>query len=107
LILDFSAFIEQIYSRITMERVQPQYNDGLEVDHYQGMEVHEYGGMDVNPYPGAGGDGSNEKVVFSASTDAQIYNEDAGSRLHRDLKTRQICMIALGGALGTGLLINT
>jgi amino acid transporter len=36
-----------------------------------------------------------------------VYEEDLGSRLHRGLKTRQICMIALGGALGTGLLINT
>jgi hypothetical protein len=92
---------------IAMERVQPQYSDGLETDPYQGMEVHEYGGMEVNPYPGAGNNSSEEKVAFSSTADAQIYDEDSGSRLHRELKTRQICMIALGGALGTGLLINT
>ena len=90
-----------------MERAQPRYDDGLEMDHYQGMEVHEYGGMVVGPHPGARADGSDEKMAFSSATHAQVYDEDPGSRLHRDLKTRQICMIALGGALGTGLLINT
>ena len=67
-----------------------------------------YGGMEVNPY------GNNNQYGNSASDTgsekappANVYEEDMRSRLHRDLKTRQIAMIALGGALGTGLLINT
>jgi yeast amino acid transporter len=89
-----------------MERVTPQYDQGLEMHPYQGMEVHEYGGMDVNEYRGPGGDEGEEKQAFSSANDIYVYNEDPRSRLHRDLKTRQISMIALGGALGTGLLIN-
>lgn len=33
--------------------------------------------------------------------------EDAGHSLHRGLQARQITMIAIGGALGTGLIIGT
>jgi len=87
------------------------YDDGLElapVVHYQGIEVHEvhdaYGGMEANQYPGNASDAGSEKASFPT---AHVYEEDLHSRLHRDLKTRQIAMIALGGALGTGLLINT
>ncbi|KAE9373203.1 dicarboxylic amino acid permease [Stipitochalara longipes BDJ] len=50
-------------------------------------------------------DDTSEKPALHEET--YVYNEDPRSRLHRDLKTRQIAMIALGGALGTGLLINT
>ena len=89
-----------------MERATPLYDHWLEMHPYQGMEVHEYGGMDVNEYRGPGGTEGEEKQAFSSSNDVYVYNEDPRSRLHRDLKTRQISMIALGGALGTGLLIN-
>jgi len=69
------------------------------------MEIHSYNGMEVNTFPGHGSDDGSQKPAFQ--TDTNIYEEDPRSRLHRDLKTRQISMIALGGALGTGLLINT
>jgi amino acid transporter len=88
-----------------MERVPNRYDDGLELHPYQGMEVHEYEGMTANRYPGGS---SEEKEPLDAAIPLDnVYEEDLGSRLHRGLKTRQICMIALGGALGTGLLINT
>jgi amino acid transporter len=95
-----------------------RYEDGLEMNHFEGMEVHQYPqqshqrpqshdyhGMEVHNYPGNDADDTSEKPALHEET--FIYNEDPGSRLHRDLKTRQIAMIALGGALGTGLLINT
>jgi amino acid transporter len=107
-----------------------RYDDGLEMSHYQGMEVHQndgyqgmevhrnddyqgmevhrnndYQGMEVHQYPGNDPDETSEKPALHERT--YVYDEDPRSRLHRDLKTRQIAMIALGGALGTGLLINT
>jgi yeast amino acid transporter len=95
-----------------------RYDEGLELNHYDGMEVHnipqqvhqvhqnhDYHGMEVHQYPGDDADDTSEKPALHA--DAYVYDEDPRSRLHRDLKTRQIAMIALGGALGTGLLINT
>jgi len=87
------------------------FGDGMELAQYQGVVTHEahgphdeYQGMEVNQYPGHASDDGSEKGAFPT---AQVYEEDMRSRLHRDLKTRQIVMIALGGALGTGLLINT
>lgn len=95
-----------------------RYDEGLEMSHYDGMEVHQlpqqtyqrhqnhdYQGMEVHNYPGNDADDTSEKPALHEET--FVYNEDPRSRLHRDLKTRQIAMIALGGALGTGLLINT
>ena len=87
--------------------VQPNngYDDGMEMAHYQGMETNPYNGMEINTYGGNASDDGSEKVAFHHDTN--VYDEDPRSRLRRDLKTRQIAMIALGGALGTGLLINT
>ncbi|CZR54149.1 related to aromatic amino acid transport protein aroP [Phialocephala subalpina] len=89
--------------------VQPtqRYDEGLEMAQYQGIQVSpdEYGGMEVHQYPGPASDGGSEKHAFHENVN--IYDEDPNSRLRRDLKTRQIAMIALGGALGTGLLIQT
>ncbi|RDW60145.1 hypothetical protein BP5796_11751 [Coleophoma crateriformis] len=74
--------------------------------HYDGLELDVYHGMEVNQYGGEAGDlGSMDKVPFHDRE--RVYDEDPRSRLHRDLKTRQLAMIALGGALGTGLIINT
>ncbi|CCE65591.1 hypothetical protein TPHA_0M00130 [Tetrapisispora phaffii CBS 4417] len=46
-----------------------------------------------------------------ASADSDGYNvmdgKDDGTRLKKDLKARHISMIAIGGSLGTGLLIGT
>lgn len=77
------------------------YDDGMEMAEYHGIEVNDdYHGMEVHAYPGAD-DGSEKHEGVN------IYDENPNSRLRRDLKTRQIAMIALGGALGTGLLIQT
>ena len=35
------------------------------------------------------------------------FDEDNHHHLHRGLKARQITMIAIGGAIGTGLIIGT
>ena len=89
------------------------YED-LEMDQYEGMEVNDYPVNDypdgpVNHYPGLEAvphtSEDDKDSTFHAHT--QVYEDDARSRLRRDLKTRQIAMIGLGGALGTGLLINT
>ncbi len=88
-----------------MEPVQPRYEEGVEMAHYQGMEIHPYGGMDANQYQGEPSDEGSEKGAIHSRVN--VYDEDLHSRLRRDLQTRQITMIALGGALGTGLLINT
>lgn len=34
-------------------------------------------------------------------------SSDGGNHLHRGLHSRQITMIAIGGAIGTGLIIGT
>ena len=83
------------------------YDSGLEMANYVGLEPqNSYHGMTVNEYPGALlEDGGSEKPAVH--TIGHVYSEDPQSMLHRDLKTRQISMIALGGALGTGLLVNT
>ena len=75
---------------------------GLEAQYqsptYQGMEIHQYPGNSSE-------DGGSPKPTFHVN--GHVYTEDPRSQLHRDLKTRQLSMIALGGALGTGLLVNT
>ena len=96
-----------------MEPVRNYHANQMEMGHYQGMEVNSYNeaqvnaynGMEAHPYQGNGSEDDSQKPVFHEVTN--IYEEDPRSRLHRELKTRQISMIALGGALGTGLLINT
>ncbi|VEU20459.1 DEKNAAC101348 [Brettanomyces naardenensis] len=55
---------------------------------------------------------SNEYSVDAHSEKSSFLEEEPlaleeGHRLHKDLKPRQITMIAIGGALGTGLLIGT
>ncbi|KAL8946975.1 MAG: hypothetical protein Q9222_006694 [Ikaeria aurantiellina] len=49
---------------------------------------------------------SNEKQSFG---DNGIHGDldDSATQLHRGLKSRQITMIAIGGAIGTGLIIGT
>lgn len=56
-------------------------------------------------------DTSHEKQGYDA-TDVRIHDganaeEDLHHHLHRGLKARQITMIAIGGAIGTGLIIGT
>ncbi|RDL38531.1 Uncharacterized protein BP5553_02871 [Venustampulla echinocandica] len=109
----------------------PQYDDGLELAQYQagtcvggygwkaasnsdGMKADEYMGMEVHEYQGGNHSAGNDRVFPEDTSEklpfasmGRVYEEDKRSHLRRELKTRQISMIALGGALGTGLLINT
>ncbi len=48
------------------------------------------------------GEGINSEIQYD-----MINESDPHQHLHRDLKTRHVIMIAIGGAIGTGLLINT
>lgn len=54
-------------------------------------------------------DSPKEKSVTPDLNVAQAENveEDEHHHLHRGLKSRQITMIAIGGAIGTGLIIGT
>lgn len=58
--------------------------------------------VDVLPSPPS----SHEKDSF---TDVRFdgSHDDPETSLHRGLKSRQITMIAIGGAIGTGLIIGT
>ncbi|KAG0647966.1 Dicarboxylic amino acid permease [Hyphodiscus hymeniophilus] len=86
---------------------QRRFDSGLEMTNYQGLEAQNtYQGMLMNDYPGNNSeDAGSGKPAFHMN--GNVYTEDPRALLHRDLKTRQISMIALGGALGTGLLVNT
>ncbi|EDN02757.1 dicarboxylic amino acid permease [Histoplasma capsulatum] len=52
----------------------------------------------------------NEEYIeqnFSAEPDGVVDEDEKGIALHRGLKARHITMIAIGGAIGTGLIIGT
>lgn len=64
----------------------------------------------------AGSTHSHEKTADFAPYESQAVNindhgstviEDEHHHLHRGLKGRQVAMIAIGGAVGTGLIIGT
>ena len=75
----------------------------------------------ANGYDSYRKDGSSPDIDEKAGYDTQQHVVDPtlpgqrvhgieyeeGTRLHRGLKARQITMIAIGGALGTGLIIGT
>jgi len=50
---------------------------------------------------------SDSDVVKNEYYDETLKEPDADKTLHRGLKARQISMIALGGAVGTGLIIGS
>jgi amino acid permease len=85
------------------ETASRSYDEKSDISEYGGMEVHQYGG-DRAPSTGTS---DTEDASEKRPIDSRQYEENPRSRLRRDLKTRQISMIAIGGALGTGLLINT
>lgn len=58
--------------------------------------------VDVLPSPPP----SHEKGSFSQGR-VHATHDDPDTSLHRGLKSRQITMIAIGGAIGTGLIIGT
>jgi len=60
------------------------------------------------------GSSSHEKKGYAEEPQeypTEIHNgedlEDEEHSLHRGLKARQITMIAIGGAIGTGLIVGT
>ncbi|KFY40359.1 hypothetical protein V494_03527 [Pseudogymnoascus sp. VKM F-4513 (FW-928)] len=50
---------------------------------------------------------TEKEDTLPQGTVAERYNDDPNHHLHRGLKSRQISMIAIGGAIGTGLIIGT
>lgn len=52
---------------------------------------------------------SNEKIPKSDFNEprSEEFMDDDAHNLHRGLKARHITMIAIGGAIGTGLIIGT
>jgi len=56
-------------------------------------------------------DASSEEKGYGHHTVGVVpdvtYVEDVHHHLHRGLKSRQVAMIAIGGAIGTGLIIGT
>jgi amino acid transporter len=50
---------------------------------------------------------SNEEKAYDHDPNAVHVDNDPRHNLHRGLKSRQVAMIAIGGAIGTGLIIGT
>ena len=67
------------------------------------MADKEYTQYDHEPYKLEQG----EKITELAATDASLAPPADHASLHRNLQPRHISMIAIGGALGTGLIIGT
>jgi amino acid transporter len=67
--------------------------------------INDYRASSESPDPHKGGYGKEQDNVNIAS--GQELEEETGHHLHRGLKARQITMIAIGGAIGTGLIIGT
>lgn len=72
----------------------------------------------IHKNQGGSSDGNSiEKNIFDAPQvipapgdyDQNYFEElvHAGEHLHRGLSSRQVTMIAIGGAIGTGLIIGT
>ena len=56
-----------------------------------------------NPYQ----DNSSNEEKGYVHDPTLVEDNDPGHSLHRGLKSRQVAMIAIGGAIGTGLIIGT
>jgi yeast amino acid transporter len=52
---------------------------------------------------------AQELARFDEKEDQEVEwtPQDSSTKLHRGLKARQVSMIAIGGAIGTGLIIGT
>lgn len=62
----------------------------------------------INRHEGSYQDPPEQKgYAVDVSHEQHAYQEDQNHQLHRGLKSRQITMIAIGGAIGTGLIIGT
>jgi amino acid permease len=92
------------------ESMEMEAYSGLEV---VGLEVVDHSGKRKTQYIEQGlevvgcQEYDDEHEKLTNGVDGAVYNADFRSELKRDLKTRQLAMIALGGALGTGLIVNT
>jgi len=63
--------------------------------------------MEKAEQPRYRGDSSSDEEKRQYGADEDVVVADAGHSLHRGLKSRHITMIAIGGAIGTGLIIGT
>jgi amino acid transporter len=61
----------------------------------------------INRYGGSSEDSPERKGYPVDVNQEQDEPIDTHHHLHRGLKSRQITMIAIGGAIGTGLIIGT
>ncbi|TVY37886.1 Dicarboxylic amino acid permease [Lachnellula subtilissima] len=59
------------------------------------------------PYQSSGSNSPEPKYPVDVEIGTPDREEPNGHDLHRGLKSRQITMIAIGGAIGTGLIIGT
>jgi len=53
------------------------------------------------------GTGYSQEIIGGLNDAPDREDEDSHHHLHRGLSSRQITMIAIGGAIGTGLIIGT
>lgn len=58
-------------------------------------------------YQSSGANSPEPKYPVDVEAASVDRDEPDGHDLHRGLKSRQITMIAIGGAIGTGLIIGT
>jgi amino acid transporter len=67
------------------------------------------GGSDSSPERKITNTYNQEPKQYHENVDsaAEYHEDNTGHSLHRGLKARQITMIAIGGAIGTGLIIGT
>lgn len=64
-------------------------------------------GMKDEEFLGGAGEQKGEQPDVHIVDGENLSEEDSHHHLHRGLKSRQITMIAIGGAIGTGLIIGT
>jgi amino acid transporter len=56
---------------------------------------------------GGNSDEENMNDDGIVTAELSVLDEDPKYHLHRGLKARQVAMIAIGGSVGTGLIIGT
>jgi yeast amino acid transporter len=66
----------------------------------------EYGNKEYGNYDKSAVVGTGETPAFNTDSNGVTVHGDH-KHLHRGLKSRHITMIAIGGAIGTGLIIGT
>jgi amino acid transporter len=80
----------------------------LPSDFFKMAAINEYRGSSESPDPHQKGYGKEYGPnTVDISGGPELEEDSTGQHLHRGLKARQITMIAIGGAIGTGLIIGT